>query len=81
MGDISEEIRAFEGMQAELEAQHMGSWVVIREGKLIGVFDSFEQAAEEATKQFGIGPFLIREVGAAPTNLPISVMYAWNAQR
>ena len=28
--------------QTYLEAEHMGSWVVIRDGELVGVFDSFE---------------------------------------
>ena len=81
MGDISDEIKAFEHMQADLEANHMGKWVLVRDGKLVGVFDSFELAADDAIQKFGRGPFLIREVGAAPATLPISVMYAWNAQR
>lgn len=81
MGDISEEIRAFEAIQSDLEANHMGKWVLIRDRLLVGVFETFEEAADTATQKFGRGPFLIREVGAAPTTLPISVLYAWNAQR
>lgn len=81
MADISVDVKAFEAMQAELESNHMGKWVVVREGQLIGAFDSFESAAADAIERFGRDPFLIREVGSAPTTLPISVMYAWNAQR
>ena len=80
MGDISEEIKAFDQMRADLEANHLGKWVLIHAGQLIGVFESFEAAADDAIQKFGRGPFLIREVGAEPTTLPISVMYAWNAQ-
>ena len=81
MGNINEEIRAYDSMRTDLETQHLGKWAIVHAGVLVGVFDSFEEAADHATQKFGRGPFLIREVGAAPTNLPISVMFAWNAQR
>lgn len=81
MGDIGNEIKAFEAMQADLEAKHMGEWVLLHDGKLIEIFQSFDSAADTAVRKFGRGPFLIRQVGAPPTTLPISVMYAWNAQR
>ena len=81
MDDIGNEIKAFEAMQADLETHHMGKWVLLYDGKLIEVFQSFDLAADSAVRKFGRGPFLIRQVGAPPTTLPISVMYAWNAQR
>ena len=81
MSDISEDVKAYESMQHDLEASHKGMWVLIRDRALIGIFSSFEDAADAATQRFGRGPFLIREVGAEPTTLPISVMFAWNAQR
>jgi hypothetical protein len=72
---ITEEIDAYEGLRQGLEADHMGKWVLIRDRKLISIFDSFELAAEEAVKQFGRGPYLIRQIGAPPVTLPASVMY------
>lgn len=82
MAELQNEIDAFQRMQAQLEAEHMHRWVVLHDGQLIGVFESFELAADEAVQKFGRGPFLIRQVGAPPTTLPISVMYAWpNAER
>lgn len=81
MGDIDSEIKAFEGMRSELEAKHLGEWVLVHDGKLIGLFESFELAADDAVQKFGRGPFLIRQVGAPPATLPISVMYAWDAER
>lgn len=71
---LRDEIAAYEQMQAELETEHNGSWVLIRDGKLQGVFDDFEATAEDAVKRFGRGPYLIRQVGSGPVVLPASTM-------
>lgn len=77
MADIQTEIEAFERMQTSLEAQHRGRWVLIHDGEFIDAFDSFDVAAEDAVRRFGRGPFLIRQVGAQPDVLPVSVVFAW----
>jgi hypothetical protein len=75
MPDIDKEIAAYETMREDLEAHHMGDWVVIRDGKLIGTYGSFDNAANDAVSKFGRGPYLIRQVGAPPISLPVSVVY------
>ena len=75
MPEIDAEIAAYERMREDLEAHHMGKWVLVHSGELIAVFDSFETAAEEAVRRFGRGLCLIRQVGAPPVSLPASVMY------
>ena len=75
MQTLTEEIAAYEGMRRTLEIDHFGKWVVVYGGKLAGVYDSFEKAADDAVSRFGRGPYLIREVGAPPTTLPASVLY------
>lgn len=75
MPDIDAEITAYEERQDDLEAHHMGEWVVMKDGQLVGTFDSFEKAASIAVTRFGRGPYLIRQVGAPPITLPASVMY------
>ena len=75
MAEIDAELAAYEGMRAQLEVEHMGKWVLVRQGELVGVFDSFDAAAEDAVRQFGRGPYLIRQIGAPPVTLPASVMY------
>ena len=75
MASITDEIAAYERQQATLEAEHMGKWVLFQDLDLIGVYESFESAAEEAVRRFGRGPYLIRQVGAPPVVLPASVMY------
>ena len=75
MPEIDVELAAYEGLRERLETEHMGKWVLLKNRELIGVFDSFEQAAEDAVKKFGRGPYLIRQVGSPPVTLPASVMY------
>lgn len=75
MASVESDIQAYEAMSSELEQKHMGKWVIVCDLQLVGVFDSFESAAEDAVKRFGRGPYLIRQVGAPPITLPTSVMY------
>ena len=75
MADLDSEIIAYESMRANLEAHHMGKWALVNNGKLIGVYDSLEVAAEDAVRQFGRGPYLIRQVGSTSVTLPASVIY------
>ncbi len=75
MAELDEEIAAYEDLRQDLEAHHMGKWVLVHDRQLIGVYDAFEAAAEEAVRCFGRGPYLIRQVGASSVTLPASVMY------
>jgi hypothetical protein len=74
---IDNEIAAYEALQSEFEDKYMGKWVLLRGGKLIGVFDSFEVAAQDAIQKFGRGPYLIRQVGASSITLPASVVWSF----
>lgn len=75
MPELKDEIAAYERMRSELEASHVGKWVIVHSCELVGVYDSLESAAEEAVKRFGRGPYLLRQVGSSPLVLPASVMY------
>jgi len=72
---IETEISAYDEMRESLERDQMGKWVLVRDRNLVGIFDTFDAAAEDAVKKFGSGPYLIRQVGAPPVSLPASVMY------
>ena len=72
---LSSEIAAYEEMRDILEVDHFGEWVVVHNKQLIGTYDDFQTAAEEAVRRFGRGPYLIRQVGASPMKLPASVLY------
>ena len=75
MSELTKEIAAFERMRNELETDHLGKWVLVHDEALVGIYVTFEEAAAEAVQQFGRGPYLIREIGAAPMTLPASVLY------
>jgi hypothetical protein len=75
MAEVDIEIEAFEKMRSALEAKHMGKWVLVKDRELIGLFEDFEAAAEEAVQRFGRGPYLIRQIGAPSVTLPASVMF------
>jgi len=75
MNPLSDDIATFDRLKADLEAQHFGDWVIIRGGAFVGAYPSFDAAAEQAIDRFDRGPYLIRQVGAPPVNLPASVMY------
>lgn len=75
MSLIQDEIAAYEAIQSELEAEHRGEWILMRNRQVIGLFSSFEQAATEGLRQFGRSSYLIREIGAEPIRLPVSVIH------
>jgi hypothetical protein len=75
MTALRDEIDTYESLRSQLEAEHNGEWVLIRDKELIGAFPAFDQVAAEAVRRFGRGPYLIRQVGARTVTLPASVMY------
>ena len=72
---LTKEIDFFCRSKEELERNHFGKWVLVHEESLIGVYDSFEDAAVDASQRFGRGPYLIREIGILPERLPSAAMY------
>ncbi len=63
MATIKTEIAAYKKMQRELEAQHLGKWVVVHDEQLIGVYESLQNAGVDAITKFDRGPYLIHQVG------------------
>ena len=72
---LDKEYAVFNGMKEQLEAEHHLEWVVIHEDEFVGVFEEFENAAVEAIRRFGRGPYLITQVGKPPFRLPASIQY------
>ena len=75
MARLKDEIAAYERMRSDLETDHNGQWIVMCGERLVGAYDDFQKAAAEAVRRFGRGPYLIRQVGAGPFQLPASVQY------
>lgn len=72
---LEAEIDAYEARREELEQHHHGKFVVFHGQEFVGAFDSLDNAAAEAVRRFGRGPYLIRQVGRPPIALPASIMY------
>ena len=47
-----------------LEEYQLHKFVIFHGAELVGALDSFHNAAREAVRRFGHGPYLIRQVGA-----------------
>jgi hypothetical protein len=75
MSELQRDIEAYEREQAHLEASAMGKWALFHDAALVLVANTFEEAAERAVKDFGSGPYLIRQIGSTGVTLPASVMY------
>ncbi|MGI9440310.1 MAG: hypothetical protein ACR2OT_04955 [Parvibaculales bacterium] len=71
---LEKNIQAFEEHLSELENHHKGKWVLFYDGEFIDAFDDFNNAAVYAVKEYGRGPYLIREIGAPPPKLSTLVM-------
>lgn len=48
--------------QAELAIQHPGKYLLIKEDKVHGAFETYEQGVSGGARLFGAGPFLVRSV-------------------
>jgi hypothetical protein len=59
---LETEIAAFERQREELEKHHTGKFVVFHGEEFIGASDTLNNAASEAVRRFGRGPYLIRQV-------------------
>lgn len=75
MKNLDQEIALYDSKKIEFESKHMGEWVLIHESEVVGFFNSFEIAANVAVPKFGSGPYLIRQVGAKPFVIPVSVAF------
>ena len=71
---LKENIAAYESMREQLEADYLGKWVVFYDEELIGTYNEFQDAAQEAVDRFDEGPYLIREVRTSPYHIPISAI-------
>jgi hypothetical protein len=72
---LETEIAAYERLRDELAKHYQGKFVVFHGEDFIGSFDTLDNAAAEAVRRFGRGPYLIRQVGRPPITLPASVLY------
>lgn len=71
---IHDEIAAFLAQQSKLSETNENPWVVFAKAEYQNRFSTFEAAYEYAAVNFESGKFLIRNVKAEPSFIPL--MYA-----
>lgn len=74
--ELERNIEACEAMHETLEEHHACKFVVFHDAEFIGSFDNFHNAAREAVRRFGQGPYLIRQVGS-PTRIAMPASAAF----
>ena len=75
MSALDTELAAYKEGTEQLERSHHGKWVIFKGSSLIGIHETFEEAAGEAVRRYGRGPYLIHQVGAPPIVMPASISY------
>ncbi len=76
MTTLKREMAAYEKIRNDLELEHFGKWAVVHDEELVGVYDDFEVAADNAVRRYGRGPYLIRRIGGTRAiTLPASIQY------
>jgi len=75
MAELEVEIKKYNELFTKPSVDVLGKWALIQGSELIGTYNTFESAAENAVQKFGAGPYLIRQIGAPPLTLPASVLY------
>lgn len=60
---LEKELATYKEKLPELK-QHEGKFVLIHDDKVVDLFTSYEDALKEGYKQFGLTPFLVKQVHA-----------------
>ncbi len=59
---LDKERKFYDEKHDELVSQHLGQFVLIKEEKLVGVYNKIEEALAEGARRFGMQPFLVRQI-------------------
>lgn len=58
---LEKELATYQAKLAELK-QHEGKFVLIHGDQVVNTFASYEDAIKEGYKQFGLDPFLVKQI-------------------
>ncbi len=72
---LERELVTFEKKCKHLEREHSGKFVLIHGDEVVGTYDDFDKAADEGIRLFDREPFLIRQVGGKPVEIPAALLY------
>jgi hypothetical protein len=66
---LEREIRAYEARKDELVSKSAGKFALVKDDRVVSVFDTEADAINEGYRQFGNTPFLVKEIVALETPL------------
>lgn len=72
MAQLETEIATYDRVRSALERDHAGKFALVHENGVAGIFDSELDAYKSGLQRFGLLPFLIREIGEKPHQVPIA---------
>ncbi|HEX4146209.1 MAG TPA: hypothetical protein VHY91_22095 [Pirellulales bacterium] len=61
---LKTELETYNRNKERLVSQSEGKFVVIHDGDIAGVWDTYEDALQAAYEKFGLKPFLVKQVEA-----------------
>jgi len=61
--ELERERAFYDAHEAEWAVAHPGRFVVVKGSRLLGVFESMEQALAAVAASFGLASFLVRKLG------------------
>jgi hypothetical protein len=64
----------FAAHEQEWMKSHCGSFVVVKDENLVGVFSSFDEALTVGAHRFGLQPFLVRQLGSVQEKISIPAL-------
>jgi len=59
---LEKELETFRSRLPELKAEHVGKFVLIHGDDVVNVFSSYDDAINAGYSQFGLSPFLVKQV-------------------
>ncbi len=59
---LDQEINTFESLKESLLVDHEGEWAVVQKDRLVGVFNSYEDALNQGYKECKAQEFLVRQI-------------------
>ncbi|MFC1947314.1 DUF5678 domain-containing protein [Chloroflexota bacterium] len=68
MADLEREFKYYIDNQDELIKKYRGKFIVIKDQKVIGVFDSDLEAVEKTSQEHELGTFLVQECNPGSSN-------------
>ncbi len=73
---LEKELAKYEAEKSKLLSTAEGKFVLIRDGEIIDVFDSFQDGVKAGYSRFGNVPFLVKQVVAveSPANFVSSLL-------